>query len=76
MHIEKTKQSIDLRHPMYGYLGPKRKLKSRRSFIANSTTIQDQPEQQRKWKEELQCEKLDPPAEHLIYGEIEPENIK
>lgn len=36
----------------------------------------DQPEQQRKWKEELQCEKLDPPAEHLIYREIEPENIK
>ncbi|VVC36419.1 Hypothetical protein CINCED_3A018023 [Cinara cedri] len=50
---------MDQRHPMHGYSGPQRRLKSRRSFIANSTTIQDPPEQHRilKWREELQCEK-------------------
>jgi hypothetical protein len=72
--IERTKQSMDQRHPMYGYLGPQRRLKSRRSFIANSTTIHVTPEQYRiqKWREELQCEKPVPPAEHLPCGGNQP----
>jgi len=59
---------------MYGYLGPNRRLKSQRSFIANSTTIQDPSEQHRvrEWMEELQCEKPAPPAEHLPCGGNQP----
>ncbi|CAI6363865.1 unnamed protein product [Macrosiphum euphorbiae] len=62
---------MDQRHPMYGYSGPQRRLKARRSFIANSSTIQDSPEQHRilKWREELQCEK---PAENLPCGGNQP----
>ncbi|KAL4098793.1 hypothetical protein QTP88_023329 [Uroleucon formosanum] len=72
--IERTKQSMDQRHPMYGYSGPQRRLKSRRSFIANSTTIHVTPEQYRiqKWREEFQCEKPVPPAEHLPCGGNQP----
>jgi len=33
--MDRTKQTMDQRHPMYGYSGPQRKLKSRRSFISN-----------------------------------------
>jgi len=51
--MERTKQTIDQRHPIHGYSGPQRGLKSRRNFIVNSTAIQDPPEQHRilKWKE-------------------------
>jgi len=68
--MERTKQTMDQRHPMHGYSEPQRRLKSRRSFIANSTTIQDPPDQHRilKWREELQCEKPVPLAEHLPCG--------
>jgi len=63
--------------PMHGYSGPQRRLKSRRSFIANSTTIQDPPEQHRilKWREELQCEKPVPFAEQLPCGGNQPWTI-
>ncbi|CAI6360793.1 unnamed protein product [Macrosiphum euphorbiae] len=65
---------MDQRHPMYGYLRPQRRLKSRRSFIANSTTIQDSPEQHRirKWREELKCEKPVPPSDNLPCGGNQP----
>jgi len=72
--MERTKETMDQRHPMHGYSGPQRRLKSQRSFIANSTTIQDPPEQHRilKWREELQCEKPVPFAEHLPCGGNQP----
>jgi len=72
--IERTKQIMDQRYHMYGSLGPQRRNKSLRRFIVNSTTIHVTPEQYtiQKWREELQCEKPVPPAEHLLCGGNQP----
>ncbi|VVC33121.1 Hypothetical protein CINCED_3A004995 [Cinara cedri] len=50
------------------------KFKSRKSFIAYSTTIYDPSDQHRirKWREELQCEKPVLLAEHLPCGGNQP----
>jgi len=68
--IKRTKQIIDQRHPMYGYLELRRRLKSRRSFIANTNVIQEPPTSSDYVNEQKQrAETPVPPDERLPPGE-------
>lgn len=63
-----TKQTINQKHPMYGYLEAQRKLKSRRSFITNSNATRNPPDQPSvgKWRKELRDEMPVRPVERLL----------